>query len=201
MHSRPIDFINDAEILAALHAQCFPKGWNAKTFADFAPTAQGLLLSINSTESEHSRTTDTNHPSYPKNFWTPACAGDSLGERIHSERIPCEGRGPVLSGFKGGWYDVGFIIYTIAADQADLVTLGIIPQSQQHGAGRFLIEQAFVHLKSLGVEKLFLEVAIDNAAALALYTRTGFVQVGTRPQYYTRTTGASTDAAVLLKTI
>ncbi len=97
--------------------------------------------------------------------------------------------------------DIGFIIYTIAADQADLITLGVIPQSQQQGAGRFLMEQAFVHLKSLGVEKLFLEVATDNAAALALYKSTGFAQVGTRPNYYKNERGEITDAAVLHKKI
>ncbi len=152
MHTRTIDFINDAEILASLHAQCFLKSWNAKTFADFAKTAQGLLLSMPSLESENSLT-----------------------------------------------INIGFIIYAVAADQADLVTLGILPEHRQNGAGRCLIEQAFAHLKSLGVEKLFLEVATDNAAALALYKSTGFVQVGTRPQYYPQETGRSTDAAVLLK--
>lgn len=154
MLTRTIDFIKDKDRLASLHAQCFPQAWNAKTFADFAPTAQGLLLSINSADRENSRTTD-----------------------------------------------VGFIIYTIAADQADLITLGVIPQSQQQGAGRFLMEQAFAHLKSLGVEKLFLEVATDNTAALALYKSTGFVQVGTRPNYYKNERGEITDAAVLHKKI
>ncbi len=152
MHTQPIDFINDADILASLHAQCFQKAWNEKTFANFSKTAQGLLLSIPSPESEHSLI-----------------------------------------------IDIGFIIYSIAADQADLITIGIIPSSQQKGAGRFLMEQAFVHLKSLDVEKLFLEVAIDNAAALALYTRTGFVQVGTRPQYYPQETRDFTDAVILVK--
>jgi ribosomal-protein-alanine N-acetyltransferase len=152
MHIQPIDFINDKDCLASLHAQCFPKSWSAKTFADFAKTAQGLLLSMPSPESEHSLI-----------------------------------------------IDIGFIIYSIAADQADLITLGIIPQSQQQGAGRFLLAHAFEHLYSIGVKELFLEVATDNAAALALYKRTGFVQVGTRPQYYPQETGGFTDAVVLVK--
>jgi hypothetical protein len=46
----------------------------------------------------------TNPHKYLKDFWPPAFAGDSLEERINSERTPCEGRSPVLSGFKDGWY-------------------------------------------------------------------------------------------------
>lgn len=152
MYTIAIDFARDTHTLAALHTQCFSEAWDAKTFANFSQTAQGLLLSMPSPESEHSLA-----------------------------------------------IDIGFIIYTIAADQADLITIGIIPHSQRNGAGRFLMEQAFAHLKSLGVEKLFLEVAIDNAAAFALYTRTGFVQVGTRPQYYPQETGDFTDAVILVK--
>jgi ribosomal-protein-alanine N-acetyltransferase len=154
MLTRPIDFIHDADILASLHTQCFPQAWNAKTFANFATTAQGLLLSVNAADSENSRTTN-----------------------------------------------IGFVIYSIAADQADLITLGVIPQSQQQGAGRLLLEHAFLHLSGVGVKELFLEVSVQNAAALALYKRMGFLQVGTRPRYYEDEEGTFTDAAIFFKKV
>jgi ribosomal-protein-alanine N-acetyltransferase len=48
-----------------------------------------------------------------------------------------------------------------------------------------------------GAARMFLEVADDNAAALALYAALGFTQVGVRPRYYERGDGMWGDARVL----
>ena len=51
--------------------------------------------------------------------------------------------------------------------------------------------------QTAGAEAMFLEVAADNAAAIALYAGAGgFVRVGARPGYYPRETGAI-DALVM----
>ena len=44
--------------------------------------------------------------------------------------------------------------------------------------------------KRRGADRLFLEVAIDNGPALALYRRAGFAKVGRRAGYYHRREGA-----------
>ncbi|MDP3371055.1 MAG: ribosomal-protein-alanine acetyltransferase, partial [Brevundimonas sp.] len=48
-----------------------------------------------------------------------------------------------------------------------------------------------------GATRLFLEVAEDNMAALALYAGAGFVEAGRRPGYYARPHGRPRDALVL----
>ena len=48
-----------------------------------------------------------------------------------------------------------------------------------------------------GAQSLWLEVAQDNAAALALYAAVGFEVIGRRPAYYRRAKGA-VDALTLL---
>jgi ribosomal-protein-alanine N-acetyltransferase len=48
-----------------------------------------------------------------------------------------------------------------------------------------------------GATRLFLEVADDNAAALALYARAGFSEAGRRPGYYARPDGGRQDALIL----
>lgn len=47
-----------------------------------------------------------------------------------------------------------------------------------------------------GAEACFLEVAADNAAALALYKAAGFQTAGLRPRYYKRA-GGEIDALVM----
>ena len=48
-----------------------------------------------------------------------------------------------------------------------------------------------------GAESMFLEVAEDNAAALALYAKAGFTEAGRRRGYYRRSGGTAVDARVL----
>ena len=47
------------------------------------------------------------------------------------------------------------------------------------------------------VKRLFLEVAADNDAAIALYEGLGFKIAGARKAYYQRTGGANVDAVIL----
>lgn len=91
---------------------------------------------------------------------------------------------------------VGFIVYRIGADEAEIVTLGVRPESRLNGAGRALVEAALTAMATAGVRSCFLEVAADNAPAQALYARAGFRRVGGRPDYY-RDAGRRADADVL----
>ena len=44
---------------------------------------------------------------------------------------------------------------------------------------------------------LWLEVAVDNAAAVALYEKAGFETTGRRPRYYARPSGERVDALLM----
>ena len=81
---------------------------------------------------------------------------------------------------------VGFVIDAYSVDQADIVTLGVVPAFRGKKIGDLLLETSFEHLKQNGVADLFLEVAVNNPHAIELYRRHDFKQVGKRPNYYTR---------------
>ena len=95
----------------------------------------------------------------------------------------------------------GFVLIRTVAGESEILTLAVRPEARRRGYGRLLVEGA-VHQAGLdGATQLFLEVAEDNTAALALYRLTGFNQVGLRVGYYTRPDGRRVSAAVLARNL
>ena len=68
---------------------------------------------------------------------------------------------------------------------------------QQRSLGGQLVGGLIRAARRAEAKRLFLEVADDNAAALALYRRLGFVEVGRRQRYYERPAVPAVDALVL----
>ncbi len=79
---------------------------------------------------------------------------------------------------------VGLLIGRGAGGEAEIVTIGVLPDHRRADHGRSLTEAAAGQALAMGADALYLEVAEDNAAALALYGRCGFRRVGRRPGYY-----------------
>lgn len=92
---------------------------------------------------------------------------------------------------------VGFILGQLAADEAEILTVGVAPGWQQLGLGRRLVDGLARAVKRAEARRLFLEVAADNEAALALYRAAGFKDQGRRKAYYKRPDGTSADALML----
>ncbi len=78
----------------------------------------------------------------------------------------------------------GFVMARQAAGEAEILTIAVMPSARGQGLGRALLRAAAFHAQTLGAGTMFLEVGVDNAAALALYTGQGFARVGQRPGYY-----------------
>jgi [ribosomal protein S18]-alanine N-acetyltransferase len=83
----------------------------------------------------------------------------------------------------------GFALCRNAADEAEILSLGVVPAARRGGVGRALLRAIMARGSIGGVRRLYLEVAEDNGAALGLYRAAGFLQVGRRPAYYRRPTG------------
>ena len=92
---------------------------------------------------------------------------------------------------------IGFIVGQLAADEAEILTFGVVKEWQRQGVGRKLIEGLARAAKRAEAKRLFLEVAEDNLAATVLYSRMGFKEVGRRKAYYDRKDAPSVDALVL----
>jgi ribosomal-protein-alanine N-acetyltransferase len=90
-----------------------------------------------------------------------------------------------------------FIVVRAAADESEILSLGTRPGSRRTGLARALVNAGAAEAHRRGARWMFLEVATDNEAALALYGQAGFASVGRRPAYYIRAEGRTADAVIL----
>lgn len=91
----------------------------------------------------------------------------------------------------------GFILGQIAADEAEILSIGVAPEWQRRGIARSMVEGLVRAARRAEVKRLFLEVAADNEPAIGLYESMGFKPVGARKDYYKRPGAKPVDAVVL----
>jgi len=94
----------------------------------------------------------------------------------------------------------GFILCRSIAGEAEILTIAVDPAARRRGWGAALVEVATGIAAETGAEALFLEVADDNAAAIALYQSGRFAKVGVRKGYYPHPDGAK-DALVMRRAL
>ncbi len=80
----------------------------------------------------------------------------------------------------------GYVVAQSAADEGEILNLGVAAAHRRHGIGRELVERALAELTARGVRTVYLEVRASNAAARRLYEALGFAEVGRRSRYYRR---------------
>lgn len=90
---------------------------------------------------------------------------------------------------------VGFILLRQVVDEAEVIMIAVEPSARRQGIARTLLVNGISSLRE--ISQVFLEVATDNEAAIALYTNAGFDRVGVRRAYYTDEDGGTTDALVM----
>ena len=88
----------------------------------------------------------------------------------------------------------GMVLARTTMDEAEILTIGVRPDARRQGLGRDLLKAAMRRAAETDADTMFLEVAVDNAAAHALYVSLGFVEVGRRKRYY-----ANGDDALVMR--
>jgi ribosomal-protein-alanine N-acetyltransferase len=94
----------------------------------------------------------------------------------------------------------GFILARDLGEEAEILTLGVLPGMRRCGIGGMLLAAAVTEAGRRCLGSVVLEVAADNEAARRLYGAAGFTRAGTRPRYYRRA-GAAIDALILRRPI
>lgn len=89
---------------------------------------------------------------------------------------------------------LGFILLRAVVGEAEILSIGVIPEARSSGVGGLLMKEA---AGLVDIQTLFLDVAADNESALRLYHREGFEVVGRRVGYYARGTGVPVDSLTM----
>lgn len=113
----------------------------------------------------------------PGMFWSELAAG-------HHYRIAVDD-GQIL-GYAG----------LAVGDDAWVNNIAVRAAAQRRGVGTLLLEDLLAEAQRRGRERVWLEVAVDNHAAQAMYDRYGFEAVGIRRGYYQP---SNKDALVMVR--
>jgi ribosomal-protein-alanine N-acetyltransferase len=100
------------------------------------------------------------------------------------------------------WADEGPTGFVLALDlhkECEILALGVLSERRREGIGLALLDSVCLEGRIRGAKRMVLEVAVDNIAALALYSARGFMPVGRRRNYY-RQASRCMDALVLRRT-
>ena len=88
----------------------------------------------------------------------------------------------------------GFV--RVVSSEMHLLKIAVAPKWRRGGVATWALKQSFDQARSSGVEKVYLEVRAGNRAAISLYDKLEFVQVGIRHRYYADT---GEDALMMVK--
>jgi len=91
----------------------------------------------------------------------------------------------------------GFVLARVAADEAEILTLAVIPTARRKGHAGALLAGAMAAALLRGAGTMFLEVSDRNAAARGLYAQAGFAEAGRRRRYY----ADGSDALILRRAL
>ncbi|MCL2517112.1 MAG: ribosomal protein S18-alanine N-acetyltransferase [Oscillospiraceae bacterium] len=77
-----------------------------------------------------------------------------------------------------------YIILTHVLDEGQIINIAVHPDYRRMGIANALIEKVLEYSRVNGIKLLMLEVRESNAAAIKLYEKFGFREVGRRKRYY-----------------
>lgn len=79
---------------------------------------------------------------------------------------------------------VAYAVYGYDGDAFHLMNLAVLPHARRRGLGRLIMRDLLAEAEHLGAPDVWLEVAVTNDAAIALYREYGFEDVRVRARYY-----------------
>lgn len=79
---------------------------------------------------------------------------------------------------------LGYAVLMLAVDEAELLDIAISARHQRQGWGGKLLEEMMTLARRRNMQRVVLEVRASNQAAIDLYRKAGFADIGLRREYY-----------------
>ena len=105
--------------------------------------------------------------------WSEKSVSDELKNPLSLWLVALEG--DCLAGYVGSQSVMG---------ESDMMNVAVAPAFRRKGIAEKLVNELVAQLTKAGNHCLSLEVRASNEAAISLYQKLGFTQVGRRPKYY-----------------
>jgi len=90
----------------------------------------------------------------------------------------------------------GFVVFSIAGGEAEILNIAVDPPHQRAGTGSRLLGAALARARREDARRCHLDVRESNAVARAFYRAAGFTECGRRRRYYRA--GEEREDAILL---
>ncbi len=107
--------------------------------------------------------------------WSASAYREELADRIQRYYVVALDDDAALLGWAG---------VRVLADEAEILTIGVIPTARRAGTGSALLGELIEECRRRSVRMVFLDVRVGNEDAQRIYVREGFVVVGRRRGYY-----------------
>lgn len=139
--------------------------------------------------------------------WQPMCTADidavmAVENRIYPYPWTAGNFRDSLDTGHGAWVCradgalVGYAVMMNVVDEIHLLNISVVAERQRQGLGNAMLEHLLGLARRGGAQRVLLEVRPSNVAALALYARHGFAEIGRRRGYYPAGNGRE-DAIVM----
>ncbi len=92
---------------------------------------------------------------------------------------------------------VGYFLTMSIVDEVHLLDIAVDTPYQGQGAGKYLLDGLVSAARAQQMRLVLLEVRVSNIAAIHLYRRYGFGEIGRRKHYYPVAPGIREDAIVM----
>lgn len=79
---------------------------------------------------------------------------------------------------------IGYTIISLRSKQAHIISIAIDEKYRKQGFGSTLLQKNIEKLQKMNIEKLKLEVGVNNEPAKAFYAKFNFKPIKIRPKYY-----------------
>lgn len=105
--------------------------------------------------------------------WTPGNFSDALRSKYICKIYESETDGML-----------GYAVLMPAVDEAELLDIAIDAKHQRRGFGGKMLEELAALARRANMRRMVLEVRASNEAAIGLYRKSGFTDIGLRRDYY-----------------